>query len=176
MGENAMTPKLQGFDQVVGELAISILFLVLIIAVHGSFLTVISRRFTGQFAKMSVATPDWRIRLLMATTIAALVVIHLFEALIWSVPLYLSGLADTFRHCFTYVMEAYTTLGAGDVRLPDGYQLIGPMIAMSGLFTFGWTGSTLVFVMGEILKLAQHKAHKEISQEPAEFKKPVSAS
>jgi hypothetical protein len=167
-----MTPRLHGFDQVVGELAISILFLVLIMGIHGSCLTITSRRFSRRFATMSVNTPEWRIRMLMASTIAALVVIHLFEALIWAVPLYFVGLVDTFRHCFTYVMESYTTLGAGNVSLPDGYQLIGPMIAMSGLFTFGWTGSALVFVMGEILKLEERKAHKKLNQEAAEIHGP----
>lgn len=169
-----MTPKLQGIDQVVGELALSILFLVLIIGVHGWCLTVTSRHFSRRFARMSVDTADWRVRLLMASTISGLVVIHLFEALIWAVPIYLFGLVDTFRHCFVYVLESYTTLGSGDVSLPDGYQLIGPMIAMSGLFTFGWTGSSLVFVMGEILKLAERKAHKEINAEAANAGGPAS--
>ena len=167
-----MTPKLQGLDQVVGELTISVLFLILIMGVHGSFLTATSRRFTRHFATMSVATPEWRIRLLMGSTIAALVLIHLFEALIWAVPLYLFGLIDTFRHCFSYVLESYTTLGAGTIDLPEEYQLIGPMIGMSGLFTFGWTGSALVFVMGQILKLEERKQHKQIDDQAAEGKGP----
>ena len=39
------------------------------------------------------------------------------------------------------------------VALPDRWRLIGPVIAISGLFTFGWTGSVLVYVMGQTGKL-----------------------
>ena len=62
------------------------------------------------------------------------------------------------------MLESYTTLGEGTVTLPDSWRLIGPMIAMSGLFTFGWTGSVLVSVMSDFLKFdryASSHAHKE---------------
>ena len=34
--------------------------------------------------------------------------------------------------------------------MPETWRLAGPMIAISGLFTFSWTGSVLVYVMTEI--------------------------
>jgi hypothetical protein len=36
------------------------------------------------------------------------------------------------------------TLGETSTVLPEKFRAIGPMIAISGLFTFGWTGSSLV--------------------------------
>ena len=56
------------------------------------------------------------------------------------------------------MFEAYTTLGESVVTLPDKYRLIGPVIAMSGLFTFGWTGSALVYVMSQILRLEARRS------------------
>ena len=60
------------------------------------------------------------------------------------------------------MLEAYTTLGEGNVTLPNEWHLAGPVIAISGLFTFGWTGSVLVYVMSQIGKL-----HSESSREAA---------
>ena len=39
------------------------------------------------------------------------------------------------------------------VILPDGWKMLAPIIAMSGLFTFGWTGSVLVDLVGRCQKI-----------------------
>ncbi|MGO4837464.1 ion channel, partial [Rhizobiaceae sp. 2RAB30] len=59
---------------------------------------------------------------------------------------------------YYFVLESYTTLGAGNIALPDQWRLLGPSIAMSGLFTFGWTGSVLVSIMTEFGKLDRIRA------------------
>ena len=53
------------------------------------------------------------------------------------------------RDSYYFVLESYTTLGEGNVTLPDRWRLLGPIIGMSGLFTFGWTGSVLVRGVGK---------------------------
>jgi hypothetical protein len=65
----------------------------------------------------------------------------------------------TYRDAYFYVLEAYTTLGEGPNYLPDGYRLISPIIALTGLFTFGWSGSVLVYIVGQTGRL-----HAERSQ------------
>ena len=47
------------------------------------------------------------------------------------------------------------------MQLPDHWRLLGPMIAMSGLFTFGWTGSVLVSIMTEFSKLDRLRARRK---------------
>ena len=82
-----------------------------------------------------------------------LVVIHLIETLLWTFPLLQFDIIPNFRNAYYYVLEAYTTLGEGNIALPDEWRLVGPVIAISGLFTFGWTASVLVYVMNEVAKL-----------------------
>jgi hypothetical protein len=38
-------------------------------------------------------------------------------------------------------------VGYGNFVLPLGWHMLAPIIAISGLFTFGWTGSVLVEVV-----------------------------
>jgi hypothetical protein len=66
------------------------------------------------------------------------------------------------------VLESYTTLGEGSVELPERWRLIGPIIAISGLFTFGWTGSLLVSIMTDFNKLDRDRAtgKKDASRDP----------
>ena len=99
---------------------------------------------------------------------SALVFVHLTETLLWTVPLLSLGIISNFRDAYYYVLEAYTTLGEGTLYLPDEWRLVGPVIAISGLFTFGWTASVLVYVMGETGRL-----HAERSKEIARASKPA---
>ena len=144
------------------ELGLTTLVLVLIIVVHGWCLNRVSKLFSTRFALYTPRTPRWRVSLLMGTTIALLVIIHLFETFVWTVPIWRLGMIPNLRNAYYYVLEAYTTLGEGNVALPNEWRLAGPVIAISGLFTFGWTGSVLVYVMGQIGRL-----HAERSREAA---------
>lgn len=135
------------------ELALATLILVPIIVVHGWSLGRVSKVFSTHFALYTPETARWRVTVLTGFTITALVVIHLLETLLWTVPLLWLGIMDNFRDAYYYVLEAYTTLGEGTLYLPDEWRLVGPVIAISGLFTFGWTASVLVYVMGQTGKL-----------------------
>ena len=72
------------------------------------------------------------------------------------------------RDSYYYVLESYTTLGEGSISLPDRWRLVGPIIAMSGLFTFGWTGSVLVNIMTEFGKLDRVRAREMRDGRPSE--------
>jgi hypothetical protein len=47
------------------------------------------------------------------------------------------------------------------VRLPPSWRQLGPIIAVSGLFTFGWTSSVLVYVMTQFGTLDTHHAERK---------------
>ncbi|HET7716061.1 MAG TPA: two pore domain potassium channel family protein [Bauldia sp.] len=135
------------------ELAIATLILVPVIVIHGWSLGRVSKIFSSHFALYTPHTARWRVTVLVGLTITALVVIHLVETLLWTVPLISLGILDNFRDAYYYVLEAYTTLGEGTLYLPNEWRLVGPVIAISGLFTFGWTASVLVYVMNQTGKL-----------------------
>jgi hypothetical protein len=143
------------------ELALATLILIPIIVIHGWSLGRVSKLFSSRFALYTPATPGWRVTLLTSITITLLVAIHLVETLLWTIPLTSLGMIDNFRDAYYYVLEAYTTLGEGTVALPDQWRLMGPVIAISGLFTFGWTGSVLVYVMTQIGKLHAERSKDE---------------
>ncbi len=142
------------------EVALGTLTLVVIIFVHGAGIRAINQRFSRRWVEMDHATPHWRINLLLAATIGALAILHFAETLLWSLPLSVLGLIPSPRDSYYYVLQSYTTLGDGTVSLPDQWRLIGPIIAMSGLFTFGWTGSVLVSIMTEFGKLDRLRARR----------------
>ena len=135
------------------EIAIATLFLVVVIGIHGICLGQISKHFSTRFAKLTAQSPRWRPAMLAAVAIALIVVLHFAETHIWAGSLLGLEMIATYRDAYFYVLEAYTTLGEGPDYLPDGYRLISPVIALTGLFTFGWSGSVLVYIVGQTGRL-----------------------
>ena len=149
------------------EVALGTVTLVVIIFVHGAGIRAINQRFSRSWVLMDHATPHWRLNLLLASTIGALAILHFAETLLWSLPLSVLGLIPSMRDSYYYVLQSYTTLGDGKVSLPEQWRLVGPIIAMSGLFTFGWTGSVLVSIMTEFGKLDRLRARR-LNETPSE--------
>jgi len=145
------------------EIFVGTLLLITVILVHGTGIRMISRRFNNSWAGVTSTTPHWRPNLILSLTIAALAALHFAETLIWAVPIYVRDIIPSMRDSYYYVLESYTTLGEGTITLPDHWRLIGPIIAMSGLFTFGWTGSILVNIMNEFGKLDRMGARRNRS-------------
>lgn len=134
---------------VLTELGAGLLILVVVISVHGWCMGAVSKFFAVRFARFGPDAPQWRVSALVSLTIGLLASVHLMETLLWVLPIWWFGLIDGFRDSFYFVLESYTTLGQATVALPETWRLIGPMIAISGLFTFSWTGSVMVYVMTE---------------------------
>ncbi|BCH27493.1 ion channel [Mesorhizobium sp. L-8-3] len=139
------------------EIVIGTLGVVLVIFVHGAGIRSISRRFNRSWIRVE-RNGFWRPNLLLGLTIGSLAGLHFLETLIWAVPISHGELIHSMRDSYYFVLESYTTLGAGNISLPDQWRLLGPSIAMSGLFTFGWTGSVLVSIMTEFGKLDRKRA------------------
>lgn len=167
---NAVEPILKTVDTTVSstivdpgflmEIGVGLMSLVIIITIHGWCLGSISKQFSLRFGKFNVRTRPWRVRGLMIVTITLLAMTHFFETLLWAAPIWHFGLIPNFRNAYYFVLESYTTLGEGNVALPDAWRLGGPIIAISGLFTFSWTGSVLVYVVTETGRRHSHNVQR----------------
>ena len=83
----------------------------------------------------------------MGVVVLLMLLLHLMEIWVWSAALVYSGLVANWRAAGFFAANTYTTVGYGNFVLPDGWHMLAPIIAMSGLFTFGWTGSVLVEIV-----------------------------
>jgi Ion channel len=79
--------------------------------------------------------------------ILLLVCTHLVEVLLWAAALVFTGAVPVIRDAFYYAAVTYTTLGYNENTLSHHWRIIAPMIAMSGVFAFGWTTSVLFSIV-----------------------------
>ena len=82
--------------------------------------------------------------MLFAWAVFLMLTLHILEIIIWAVILNHLDLIHLVQDSIYFCANAYTTLGYGTVALDEKWRNISPIIAISGLFTFAWTTSSLV--------------------------------
>jgi len=71
----------------------------------------------------------------------------------WAASLVYSGLVVDWRSAGFFGGNTYTTIGNGTFVLPLAWRMLAPIIAISGLLTFGWSGSVIVDLLGRRQKI-----------------------
>ena len=120
------------------------LVLIVVVLIHAVGVRTISSHISRRVAALMQHPSAWHSDLLMASLVFQLLAVHLFEVFVWAAALVESGLVSDWRAAGFFAGNTYTTLGYGEFILPLRYQMVAPIMAISGLFTFGWSGSVLV--------------------------------
>ena len=76
-----------------------------------------------------------------------MLVLHIVDMTIWATVMVRLGLIPDVRDSLYFTANSYTTLGYGGMPLGFGWRELGPMMAISGLFTFAWTTGTMFNVV-----------------------------
>ena len=121
--------------------------LLLIVLIHAAGMRTLTNRFELRIQVLGQLKSTWRPDLLLGLVVTLMLLLHLLEIWVWAAALVYSGLVVNWRAAGFFAANTYTTVGYGNFLLPDGWHMLAPIIAMSGLFTFGWTGSVLVEVV-----------------------------
>jgi len=118
--------------------------LIVVVLIHAVGLRTVSNHVSRRITAIMRHPSGWHSDLLMASLVFQLLAVHLFEVFVWAAALVESGLVSDWRAAGFFAGNTYTTIGYGDFILPLRYQMVAPIMAISGLFTFGWSGSVLV--------------------------------
>ena len=148
-------PLLQHVSEVMpaADLLLGGVMLIFIMLVHTAGVRATSNHVLRRSGVLMARPSRWRADLLMSGMVFALLGLHLFEMFAWAASLVYSGLVPDWRMAGFFAGNTYTTIGYGNFVLPDGWKMLAPIIAISGLFTFGWSGSVLVDLIGRCQKI-----------------------
>jgi voltage-gated potassium channel Kch len=79
-----------------------------------------------------------------AGLVLMLFLVSLLEAGIWAAVYLHVGMIDSFERAMYFSVVTYTTLGYGDVTLPEHWRLLGASQAAAGIIIFGWSTAIIV--------------------------------
>jgi hypothetical protein len=151
----AQLPLFEHLSQVMpaADLVLGGGMLLLIMLVHATGVRSVTNHVLRRSTLILARPTTWRADLLMSGTVFGLLSLHVLEIVVWAAGLVYSGLVHDWRAAGFFAGNTYTTVGYGNFILPTGWHMLAPIIAISGLFTFGWSGSVLVDLVGRCQKI-----------------------
>jgi hypothetical protein len=83
----------------------------------------------------------------MALLVILLLIVHLSEAALWAAALFWWEALPDFYTALYYSLTSYSTVGYGDVLLPESTRLLGPIESVLGVLMLGWSTAVIVAVV-----------------------------
>jgi len=140
----------------VAAIAIGSFMLVFLALFHGWGLQrILHRNKRGELRLRSGRPSLLAASVLFGSAVFLMMMLHLAEVGVWAFVLLHLGLAPRVQNAIYFCANAYTTLGMGNLDLGEHWRTISPIIAISGLFTFAWTTSSLVDVVSTHTRLLE---------------------
>jgi len=82
--------------------------------------------------------------------VSVLLVLHFLEAGVWALYYWLVEILRDLETAFYFSLTSYTTVGYGDVVLPESSRFFGPIEGAVGILMFGWSTGIIVTAMHRI--------------------------
>jgi hypothetical protein len=122
------------------------------VIIHGVGTVASGRRVLGLWTRRGDRPGRLGAELLMAQLVGVLLLLHLAEAVVWALFYVLIGALPDLETAAYFSLTSYTTVGYGDVVLPQAWRLLGPIEAAVGVLMLGWSTGILVLVIGVIYR------------------------
>ena len=105
---------------------------------------------------------DMRIRsaLLMMILFSWIMFLHIVETSLWAVFYYTRELFSDFETALYFSLTSFTTIGYGDVLLPERWRLLGAIEGVSGVLLCGVSTAFIFAVISAMfqMRLQQQRA------------------
>lgn len=132
--------------------------LICIMMIHGFGMYLVMHRFEVHWSAYVQENSELKRQLFFGWLVSLMLLTHLIEVGTWAEILKLFKAIPDYRTAFYFAGETYTTIGFGDVTLPDQWRVMALFIAISGLFSFGWTTGVLVGMVSKTYEA--HFSHR----------------
>jgi voltage-gated potassium channel Kch len=89
---------------------------------------------------------------LLILLFSGIIFLHITETSLWAVFYYASSLFKDFETSLYFSLTSYTTIGYGDVLLPQRWRLLGAIEGISGVLLCGISTAFIFAVMSVIFQ------------------------
>ena len=138
------------------KLLISWLLMAFCVAVHAIGVMGAVRRFDHSAALTDPRfwPPTW----LLIRIAGWLILLHLFEISLWALFYAWGQAMPGVRAALYFSSVTYTTVGYGDLVLPETWRLAGGIEALTGILMCGWSTGFFFAVLSRIYRSQQAKS------------------
>ena len=90
---------------------------------------------------------------LLLFVVMAVILLHLAETAIWAASYCWWGLFSDFETALYFSLGSYTTIGYGDVLLPQRWRLLGALEGISGVLLCGLSTAFLFAIVNALFQI-----------------------
>ena len=134
------------------ELLIAFGIVAICVVIHVGGIAIFAQYLLERFPQLEVLATIWRQALLLIAVFAVVISLHLIETGIWATFYYWRGLFETYETALYFSLGTYSTIGYGDVVLPDRWRLLGGIEGISGVLLCGLSGAFIFVVVNALFQ------------------------
>ncbi len=134
------------------EILAAFALLAVCVLIHTAGLTRLLRR---TLTRIDVRQGAGAVSLLLIRIACRLLALHLVQIAVWALFYFWQGLLPDLETAFYFSGTTYATVGYGDVVLPQGWRLLGPMEGLTGILMCGLS-TGFFFVAASRIHHAMH--------------------
>nr|WP_111297736.1 potassium channel family protein [Paracoccus saliphilus] len=120
-----------------GQIAFGSVLMVISVLIAGQAVWALEAAF-ARWARWLMRAPH-RPKLVLVVVATSLAVLAMLTASVWlwATTFHLLGVFASFEESMYFTLVTFTTLGYGDVLMPQNWRILGGMAAANGLLNFG---------------------------------------
>src|SRR5678815_3692930 len=143
------------------ELFIAFIIVAVCVVIHTTGLLILVDWLLRQRALLEQRSSILAFALLLILVFAVVFLLHLTETGIWAAFYYGRGLFADYETSFYFSLGSYTTIGYGDVVLPQRWRLLGGLEGVSGVLLCGLSTAFIFAVVNVLFRIRiQKRLHK----------------
>ena len=100
--------------------------------------------------------------ILLIMVFSGIMFLHIIETNLWAGFYYGRGLFNDFETSLYFSLTSYTTIGYGDVLLPQRWRLLGAIEGISGVLLCGISTAFIFAVISAMLQIQQRNLVKYV--------------
>lgn len=142
------------------ELLIAFGIVALCVFVHIGSIMFSAQFLLLRFSELDGLSTTTRQALLLLFVFVLVITLHVLEIGIWAMFYYWRGLFPDFETALYFSFGSYSTIGYGDIVLPQRWRLLGGIEGLSGVLLCGLSGA---FVFAVVNALFQRRIQRTLS-------------
>lgn len=134
------------------ELLIAFAIVAICGALHAGVIVVFAQFLLRKFPPLDPLANLTRQTLVLVMVFAVVILLSLIEVGIWATFYYWRGLFPDFETALYFSMGTYSTIGYGDVVLPQRWRLLGGIEGISGVLLCGLSAAFIFAVLNALFQ------------------------
>jgi voltage-gated potassium channel len=137
----------------VTELVFAFMIVATCVVIHTTGLVVLAEWLLDRRVTFERRPTLTRFTLLLITVFALVILLHLTETAIWAAFYQRWGLFQDFETSIYFSLTSYSSIGYGDVLLPQRWRLLGCLEGVSGVLLCGLSTAFLFVLMNTLAQI-----------------------